>query len=174
MSRTEDIKTAVERSIKAVTLRPTVGRGKETMTVVTSADGLCTMTDGDDWITVDMPKEYGGGGTTPGPGFFVRTALGSCLSLGYLMWAAHLGVPINQVRMEIETEYDLRGEYGIDDDVTCAYTVVRVVVEVDSPAPRAEIERVIETTERRSFMHAIFAEQHEVERELRITSSAAA
>jgi hypothetical protein len=90
------------------------------------------------------------------------------------MWAAHLGVPINQVRMEIETEYDLRGEYGIDDDVTCAYTVVRVVVEVDSPAPRAEIERVIETTERRSFMHAIFAEQHEVERELRITSSAAA
>jgi uncharacterized OsmC-like protein len=174
MNRTESIKTAMERSIKAITLRPAIGQGKETMTVVTSADGLCTMTDGDDRITVDMPKEFGGGGTTPGPGFFVRTALGPCLSLGYLSWAAYLGVPVNQIRMEIDTEYDLRGEYGIDEEVTCGYTVVRVVVEVDSPAPHAEIERVVETAEAHSFMRAIFAEEHRVERELRITGSAAA
>ncbi len=170
----ERMKTALERNTKSVQLRPAIAQGSETMIAVTDGNGATTATDGDDSLIVDLGKNYGGAGTTPGAGFFLRAALASCLSQGYLTWAAHFGVPIDRITMEIQSEYDVTGALGLDESVPCGYTALRILVEVDSPAPRADIERVLETTERRSYMHAILTDEHKVERELRVTSSAAA
>ncbi len=174
MSSSERMKTAIERDIKAITLRPSLAQGRESMTVAAGSDGLCTATEGDQSLRVDLGKEHGGGGTTPGPGFLARAALGACLTQAYLCWAAYFGVPINRIGVEIQTEYDVTAALGLESDVTCGYTSIRMVVEIDSPASRAEIEHVVETTERRDFMYANFSEEHPVERELRIRGSAAA
>jgi uncharacterized OsmC-like protein len=174
MSNSERMKAAIERDIKAITLRPSVARGSERMTVVAKGDGLCTVTDGDDSLKVDLGKAHGGNGTTPGPGFLVRAALGSCLTQACLCWAAYFGVPINQISLEIHTEDDATAALGMDSDVTCGYTGIRIAIDIDSPASRAEIEHVVETAERRDFMYANLAEEHPVKLELRISSSAAA
>lgn len=170
----ERMKTALERDIKAITLRPSTARGRDTITAVTTSDGVTTATEDDNSIVVDLAKSHGGAGTTPGQGFLLCATLASCLSQGYLIWAAHFGVPIDRIIMEIQAEYDVIGAFGIDESVPCGYTALRILVEVDSPAPRADVERVVETTERRSFMRAILTDEHKVERELRVRSSAAA
>ena len=36
-----------------------------------------------------------------------RGALGSCLAMGYMMWAAKLGVPIAGLEVEVQGEMDV-------------------------------------------------------------------
>ena len=144
------------------------------MTVGAGSDACCTVSDGDHSLKVDLGKEHGGNGTTPGNSFFVRAALGACLTQAYLTWAAYFGVSINQIRLEIDTEFDSTAAFGLESDATCGFTNIRLMVEIDSPASRAEIEQVVETAERRDFMHAIFTQEHPIERELRVTSTATA
>ncbi len=172
MTHSERMKSAIERDIKAITLRPSVAQGGEKMTLVATSDAICTATDGDHSVKVDLGRDHGGGGTTPGPGFLARAALGSCLTQSYITWAAYLDVPSDRITEDSHTEYDVNAALGLESGVTCGYTSIHMVVEIDSPAPRAEIERVVETAERRSFMHANFTEEHPVERELRIRGSA--
>lgn len=174
MPHTEHMKLAIERDIKAITLRPSVARGQERMTVTAGSDALCTVTEGDRSLKVSLGREHGGDGMTPGPGYLARAALGSCLTQAYLTWAAYFDVPINQISVEILTEYDVTAALGLESEVTCGYTRIHMLVEVDSPASRDEIEKVIETAERCDFMLANFTEEHPVERDLRVGSSAVA
>ncbi|NIV03707.1 MAG: OsmC family peroxiredoxin, partial [Calditrichae bacterium] len=57
--------------------------------------------------------KHGGNNQGPNPGIFGRAALGSCLAIGYMRWAAKLGVPISKIDIEVQTDYDARGEYGV-------------------------------------------------------------
>lgn len=174
MSRSEIIKAAMERNRDAVALRPAIAQGQEEMTITANSEGVCIARDGENSLQIDLDQAYGGDGTTPGPGFLVRAALGSCLSLGYLCWASSLDVPINDIKVTILSDYDGTAAVGLESDATCGYTKVRVIVEVDSPASQEEIERIIEMADERSFMHAIFTEATPITRELRLTHSAAA
>src|SRR3990167_2464843 len=86
-ARTEQIKTTFERNARAVSLRPAAARGTAT-TRVTLREGLtCDVQDGAWQLAVDMPQKSGGDGSAPDPGVYGRTALGSCLAIGYAMWA---------------------------------------------------------------------------------------
>jgi uncharacterized OsmC-like protein len=51
-----------------------------------------------------------------------RGALGSCLALGYAMWAIRLDVPIESLEVDVEADYDTRGELGVADDIPPGYT----------------------------------------------------
>jgi hypothetical protein len=77
MSNVELIKIAVERSTKAISLRPAIGQGAEMMSFDVDETGCCRVADGDEQIVIDLSEEYGGEGKTPSAGFFVRAALGA-------------------------------------------------------------------------------------------------
>jgi len=92
-----DIRTALERNVKAVALRPSVGQGTA-VTRVRLREGLaCDVNEGPWTLTAGMTEKYGGTNAGPNPGVLGRAALGSCLALGYGMWAARLGVPITSL-----------------------------------------------------------------------------
>ena len=150
MTDTATIRTALERNVQAVTLRPGVGRG----TAVTRArlhPGLtCEVTEGPWHFTAGMSEKYGGTNAGPNPGVYGRAALGSCLALGYGMWAARLGVVIDSLDVEVHADYDVRGELGVSDEVPPGYTAVRYVVRVVSPASEADVRRVLDTGDRYS------------------------
>ena len=97
-----------------------------------------------------MTEKDGGTNAGPNPGVLGRAALGSCLALGYGMWAARLDVPITALEVEIHADYDVRGELGVDDGVRPGYSAIRYVVRVSSPAPEADVRRVIDTADRYS------------------------
>src|SRR3989442_13126498 len=100
--RIERIKSTFERNAKAMTLRPSLGQGTA-RTKVTLRDGLtCDVEDGNWKMTVDLSPKSGGDGRGPDPGVYSRTALGSCLAIGYTLWSARLGGPFQSLVVEGE------------------------------------------------------------------------
>ena len=150
------IRTALERNARAVTLRPAVGQG----TAVTRArlvDGLrCEVEEGPWRLDVDMSPKSGGEGSGPNPGVLGRGALAACLAIGYRGWAARRGVPIRGLSVDVEADYDARGELGVGEGVSPAYSEVRVVVYVESEAPEPEILAVLAEAEAHSSYWHIF------------------
>jgi uncharacterized OsmC-like protein len=131
-----EIREALERSARAVSLRPAIGQ-KTGRTTVRLKPGLaCEVSDGRWTLTVGMGPASGGTDAGPGPGVLGRGALGSCLALGYAMWAARLGVPLDAVEVAVEADYDTRGELGVADDIPPGYTQIRYVVSIVSRAPK--------------------------------------
>ncbi len=142
------LKASFERNARALQLRPALGRGTAVTTVrARGADGSCQIEDGPWSLSSALSKEQGGQGDAPDPGVFVRSALGSCLTLGYLMWAAHMDVPVDDIEVRIETDYDASGMYGIGDGAP-GYVAVRCVVSVTSPAPEDRVREMIEAADR--------------------------
>jgi len=170
MEGAETIKSALERNVKAVTLRPSVGQGTA-VTKARLAPGLaCEVTEGPWHMTVGMSEKYGGSNAGPNPGVYGRAALGSCLAIGYGMWAARLGVPIDALEVEIHADYDVRGELGASDEVPPGYTQVRYVVRVESTAPEADVRRALDVADRHSSWLDDFTRAVPVHREIHIAA----
>ncbi len=161
----ERIRTAVNRARKALDRMDSVGRGTA-RTRARIRDGLtCEVADGPWSFVADMPEKAGGDAQGPDPGVYGRAALASCLAIGYSMWAAHQGVPIHSLEVEVEADYDARPEYGVSDDPP-GYKQMRWVVRVESPAPEDEVREVLATTEARSPFLALFRHPQDVRRQL--------
>ena len=170
MQSQDDVRSALERNVKAVTLRPSVGQGTA-VTKVRLRDGLaCDVEEGAWKFTVGMTQKYGGTNEGPNPGVFGRAALGSCLAIGYSMWAARLNVPVTSLDVEIHADYDVRGELGVEDAVRPGYSAIRYVVTVETDAPEEEVMRMLDTADRHSSWLDDLANPVPVAREVRLTS----
>ena len=138
------IRDAHDRLDAVLTKRPEFGRDTE-RSVSTVDGGLrCTSQEGAWRFETDLPDTLGGEGSGPSPGVLGRAALGSCLAIGYQMRAARLGVPVTSVRVEIEADYDVAGMLSPEAEARPGYSEVRYHVTVESDAPKADIQRVID------------------------------
>lgn len=150
MSSAATIKDALERNVKVLSARPAVGQGTA-VTKVTLQPGLaCDVEDGPWKFSVGMTDKYGGQNNAPNPGVYGRAALGSCLAIGYGMWAARLGIDVRSLTVEIRANYDVRGELGVDDTVRPGYGSMVYIVTVDTDAPDADVHRWLDTADRHS------------------------
>jgi uncharacterized OsmC-like protein len=116
-------------------------------------------------MTVGMSEKSGGDNAGPNPGVLGRTALGSCMAIAYATWAAHRGVPIQSLTVEVEADYDVRGELGVDDSISPVYPEVRCVVTVESTAPEREVCEVLREAEKYCCYWRVFREPVRVIRE---------
>ena len=172
MQSDAQIREALERNVKAVSLRPGIGRGTARTTAVLH-DGLaCTVTEGAYTLEVAMTEKYGGLGGAPNPGVLGRGALAACLAIGYGMWAARLGVPCEAIEVEVQADYDVRGELGVAEDVRPGYPAIRYVVSVVSTSPEEEVLRMLDTADRHSSYRDIFANGVPLAREVRVAAQA--
>lgn len=163
----EHMKTAYQRMVRTVERRPEKARGTA-KTRVRVTDGVtCEVSDGDWELTLDLPERWGGNNAGPNPGVLGRASLGSCLAMAYRRWAAEHGLPIRSLEIEIEADYDARGELGLA-DVTPAYTEVRYTVRVESDAPEAEVRRVFDLAETRCPYLVVWRDPIAMRRDLRI------
>ena len=96
--------------------------------------------------------------------------LASCLAICYGMWAARLGVPCDAIDVEVQADYDSRGELGVADDVRPGYSEIRYVVTVVSASPEQDVLRVLDTADRYSAYRDVFANDVPLRREVRITA----
>jgi uncharacterized OsmC-like protein len=144
------IKTALERNVKAVTARPSVGQGTAVTTVTLHPGLTCAVQDGPWRFAVGMTEKYGGTNEGPNPGVYGRAALGACLAIGYGMWAARLDIPVRSLAVEVRARYDVRGELGADNSVRPGYSDIVYVVTIDTDASDADVERLLDTADRHS------------------------
>ena len=150
MTGGKDLKTILERNIKALKLRPSVGQGTATTTVRVRSGVTCDIEDGGWKLVADESTGDGGAGLGPDPGVLVRAGLGSCLAMGYVQWAALLDIPLDSVEVTVEADYDAVGMFGVDDNVSPGWPAVRYTAVISSPAPQERIRELVETADRHS------------------------
>ena len=165
MSNEKTLKESHERVKKLLTIKPEKGQ-YTTTTKIRVQEGTTCEVEHKQWkFKCDVGEMEGGNDAGPGPSVLQRGALGSCLAIGYVKWAAYLEVPVNRIEVEIEADVDARGAYGID-GVEPGYKGLRYRVFIDSPAPEKEIMDMIEKADKHSPLLMDFKRPIEVEGEV--------
>lgn len=162
MADAATIKAANDKIRSALERRPDKALGTS-VTSATLIDGLaCEIRQGDWSFKVDMGKSEGGDDTAPTPGFFGRGALVGCLAIGIAVVSAQRGIPINGLSVAVAADWDWRGFYGLGDNVPPGYTALRVVVDLDTPAPRDEVEAMFQQAVAQSPYLDVYRRQNDV------------
>jgi len=165
---TQRIKSAFERNGRAVELRPTLGQ-KTAITSARIVEGVrCEVSEGRWNLTIDASEKSGGTGAGPDPGFVVRSALAACFAMGYVNWAAHLDVPISAVEVDLHADFDARGQHGVE-GIPAGYSEIRYEVRIQSTAPEADIQRVVDAADRASMVGDVFRRAHKLVRTVTVT-----
>ena len=168
MADPEKIREITERNVRTLTLKPTRGH----LTGVTKArivDGLrCEIEEGPWKLAADMPVKAGGEDTAPTPGMLGRGALASCLAIGISTWAARLGIAIDALEVEVQADFDARGELGVGENIPPGYQAVRYSISIDSPASEAAVTELLETAERHSPYVDVFTRARTMKRILHL------
>ena len=162
-----DIKTAFERQTKAVTLRPGVGQNTAVTKVFLKSGVMCEIEEGDWKLKADMSIKWGGKNEGPTPGTYGRAALGSCIAMSYVLWAAKLEIPIDELSVEIQADYDTRGLCGVD-NVKAGYMEMRYIVNIKSSAKEEEIIKLLDIADERSPYIDVFRNPQKLIRITRI------
>ena len=165
------IKDAIERSVKAVSLRPSVGQGTAKSIAVLGPGLSCEVTEGPYRVVLGMTEKYGGNDAGPNPGVIGRAALGSCLAIGIGMWAARMEIPLDSLEVEVQADYDARGELGVSADVPAGYSAMRYSIRATSSAPEAMVRAMLETAVKYSSYVDNFARAVPLTGDVRVVKS---
>jgi hypothetical protein len=90
------------------------------------------------------------------------------MAICYARWAAIAGISIRTLTVDVEADYDARGQYGVNES-PAGYTALRCIVYVDSDSPPDEVFRMLDEADRRSPYLDVFRRAIPVVRETRIT-----
>ena len=80
----------------------------------------------------------GGTGTSACSGDLLLGALAACAQLTCQMVATAMGIPTNNIEVNVEGDLDLRGTLGISKEVPVGFEAIRVSFEIDAPDATAE------------------------------------
>jgi len=93
-------------------------------------------------FTVDEPAALGGADKAANPVEYALASLGSCQAITYRVWAAQLGVKLDKVKVNIDGDIDLRGFFGLDDNVRAGFDAVRIRVTLAGPEAEARYQEL--------------------------------
>ena len=167
MSTDAAIKEAVERIVQGLQRDPASAQGTTHATARIDQGLTCVVTEGTWTLTSDVPPSMGGTGEGPSPGVYGRAAVASCVAIGIKMMAARRNHPINSVSVDIDADYDWRGDFGLD-GVPPGFQNFRVTINVNSPAAADTTERIVAEALRLSSWLNTLACKQLVEAELEI------
>ena len=171
MSNADKIKIAVERTQKALTLKPALGKGTGVSKVRITNGLTCEIQEGNWKFVADMPESVGGNMAGPTPGVYGRAALGSCLAIGYMMKAAEMNIAIHHLEVEVHADYDDGALFGTADKNTPpGYLAVRYSVNIESDAPQEKIIQMLNDADAHSPYLDVFSRAQKCQRQINITS----
>ena len=98
-------------------------------------------------MVLDQTPALGGTARGPRPGEVVLMALASCQEHTYRVHAALLGIPLDDINVELEGVVDGRGFLGVD-GVAPGFSEVRGTVTIRSGANESELARLREAVDR--------------------------
>ena len=100
-------------------------------------------------FVADHPAELLGHDIGPTAGEELLAALANCVSSGFTLYGAALGIPVEQVKMELTGAVDLQGNMNLPAPgvVRPGFQRFHAKIRVKSPAPRSELEKLKELAE---------------------------
>lgn len=127
----------------AATIRPRVHTSLvagTTTTVRTSA--------GRHEFTIDEPAALGGDDSGANPVEHLLAALGACQVISYQVWAAKLGLNVERIDIGVTGDLDVRGFFGLDEDVRPGFQSVHVQARITGPETQERYEELTRIVER--------------------------
>ncbi|MFI5186813.1 MAG: OsmC family protein [Chitinophagales bacterium] len=170
MSELKKIKLAVERSTKALTLKPSLGLGTGISKTRITSGLSCKIQEGSWKLAADMPEPIGGNGMAPTPGVYGRAALGSCLAIGYMLAAAKMNIPVLALEVEVQADFDDGALLGTA-DVNPGYSEVRYSITIESEAAEEDIVKMLDEADDHSPYLDVFSRAQNCKRTVHIVSS---
>ena len=167
------IATAIERLESAVDRRPGFGVGTSRSVTLSKGQLRCSTEEGRWSLDSDLTPALGGDGSAPTPSTQLRAALGSCMAMSYQLRAAKHGIELTSIKVTVETDSELAGMLSCDSPAPPGYTEIRYHVEIESPAPPAEVARVIDEGDRLSPVLDVFTRANAIRRTTSIRMSRA-
>jgi uncharacterized OsmC-like protein len=119
-------------------------------------------------FTVDEPEILGGGNVAANPVEYALAALGSCQAITYQFWAAHLGIDLEAVHVDVEGDLDIKGFFGIDSTVRPGFGAVRVHVKLSGPETAERYQELADAVDSHCPVLDLFSNPVPVQRELTI------
>ncbi len=112
-------------------------------------------------VKADEPTDLGGTDTAPNPVEITLAALGSCLATGFAANAAAMGIEIESMRLSVEGNLDLRGFFGLSEEVRSGFQSIKYTTYIKSNAPKEKLEELRKHVEKTSPCGDICANQME-------------
>ena len=108
----------------------------------------CSVEVGQKLLDAQAHSGVGGAGTAACSGDILLGALAACAQLTCQLVATAMGVPVNDIRVEVEGEMDLRGTLGISRDVPVGFQDIETRFHIDAPdATPEQLSALREKTE---------------------------
>lgn len=137
------IRDCFDRIVSVLTSRPAAGRHVRQSVTRIDSGMTCETHEGAFCIKSDMPTLAGGRGEHPTPGMLGRASLGSCLCIGYWLRAAHRGIAIRSLEVELQADDDENGLFGTT-AVSPGYAELRYIVRIDTDLDEAALEEFLD------------------------------
>jgi uncharacterized OsmC-like protein len=98
----------------------------------------CSVEVGQKILEAQAHSGVGGSGTAACSGDLLLGALAACAQLTCQLVATAMGIPIEDIRVEVEGEMDLRGTLGISKDVPVGFQDIHATFNIRAPQATAE------------------------------------
>ena len=90
----------------------------------------------------------GGSGAELCSGDMLLEALVACAGVTLKAVATALGIELRSATVSAEGDLDFRGTLGVDKSAPVGFRAIRLAFDVDSPAPREQLDQLLKLTER--------------------------
>ncbi|WP_410211071.1 OsmC family protein [Aquirhabdus sp.] len=117
-------------------------------------------------FTIDEPEVLGGQNHGANPVEHALAALGSCQAITYRIWATKLGIQINKVEVSVEGDIDLRGFFGVDENVRPGFNAIRIQVRLSGPETQDRYAKLTAAVNAHCPVLDLFANQVPIEHHL--------
>ena len=108
----------------------------------------CSVEVGQKLIAAQAHSGVGGPGTAACSGDLLLGALAACAQLTCQLVATAMGIPIEQIRVEVEGEMDLSGTLGISKEAAVGFESIHTKFEISAPeATTEQLEALKKKTE---------------------------
>lgn len=122
-------------------------------------------------LQIDEPVQLGGTDEDPNPVELVLAALGSCQEIVYSAYAAVLGIPLNSVKVNVKGNLNLKGFFGLDENIHPGFEDISYTTLIDSPASSEQLDQLIQVVEKHCPVLDILTREIPVKGNVKLTNS---
>jgi uncharacterized OsmC-like protein len=114
---------------------------------LSSTEVACSVATGREIVEAGLHSATGGDGSLACSGDMLLQALVACAGVTLRAVATNRGIDVSGA-VTAEGDLDFRGTLGVDNDVPAGFREIRLRFDLESPAPPAELDELVATTER--------------------------
>jgi len=100
-----------------------------------------------DPLIIDEPESLGGTNAAVNPVELVIAALGTCQEIMYSAYAAVMGIQLDAVKVNVKGNLDLKGLFGMDENVPAGYTKISYETTIESNAGVDQLRQLVQVVE---------------------------